>query len=75
VDEHERRARRRDFIRTHHPDRGGDPATFISGLAQLDRVEPGGHTDRIRVTVIARPPILLRVWRALGRRHRPPRVR
>ncbi|HLX48668.1 MAG TPA: hypothetical protein VKS82_10075 [Streptosporangiaceae bacterium] len=24
--------RRREFIRAHHPDRGGDPDVFISGL-------------------------------------------
>lgn len=25
-------SRRRDFIRDHHPDRGGDPDAFIAGL-------------------------------------------
>ena len=30
VDEAERQ--RRDFIRAHHPDRGGDPDIFVAGL-------------------------------------------
>jgi hypothetical protein len=25
-------SRRRDFIRSHHPDRGGDPDAFMAGL-------------------------------------------
>ncbi len=32
-DEH---MRRREFVRRHHPDRGGDPAVFIAGLRELD---------------------------------------
>lgn len=27
----------REFVRTHHPDRGGDPAAFLAGLARYDR--------------------------------------
>ena len=30
------RRRRRDFIRPHHPDRGGDPDLFIAGLGAFD---------------------------------------
>jgi hypothetical protein len=78
ADEDERRrARRREFIRTHHPDRGGDPAAFITGLADLDRGERPGddRADRVRVTVVARRPILARLWRALRRRPGPRRVR
>jgi len=76
-DERRRRARRREFIRTYHPDRGGDPAAFITGLADLDRGGRLGdrYADRVRVTVIARRPILVRLWRALRGRPRPPRVR
>jgi len=33
--EEERRRRRRAIIRTYHPDRGGDPAEFISMLQGL----------------------------------------
>ena len=29
----ERRRERRRWIAAHHPDRGGDPATFVTGLA------------------------------------------
>ncbi|TCK24909.1 hypothetical protein [Pseudonocardia endophytica] len=28
----EQRAAYRSFVRTHHPDRGGDPAVFVAGL-------------------------------------------
>ena len=31
----EERRRLRAFALTHHPDRGGDPATFVAGLAAL----------------------------------------
>ena len=34
--EQQRRAARREFIRAHHPDHGGDPAEFAAGLARLD---------------------------------------
>ncbi|WP_019853565.1 hypothetical protein [Actinopolyspora mortivallis] len=31
------RARLREFVRTHHPDVGGDPETFAAGIAALQR--------------------------------------
>jgi len=31
----EQRAAYRSFVRTHHPDRGGDPAVFVAGLARF----------------------------------------
>jgi hypothetical protein len=34
--------RRRELIRAHHPDRGGDPAVFIALLQSLDE-EPRGE--------------------------------
>jgi len=37
-DEQSRRRARREFIRTHHPDRGGDPGAFADGLAAYDRL-------------------------------------
>ena len=37
-DEQSRRRARREFIRTHHPDRGGDPDAFAAGLAAYDRL-------------------------------------
>jgi hypothetical protein len=37
VDAEQRHRRaRREFIRRHHPDRGGDSAEFVAGLAELD---------------------------------------
>jgi hypothetical protein len=38
--EKRRRVARREFIRGHHPDRGGDPDVFIAGLAAMDSPEP-----------------------------------
>ena len=58
------RRARRTFIRTHHPDRGGDPERFVAGLAQFDWPPP------IRVVLRPRP-----TWRsrfaAVSRRLRP----
>lgn len=31
----EQRAEFRSFVRTHHPDRGGDPDAFVAGLAHF----------------------------------------
>jgi hypothetical protein len=76
--------RRREFIRAHHPDRGGDPATFVAGLAKFDRGEPDGGAGQVRVVVVTRPAMAVRVARAVGaavrawlrgRRPHPPRVR
>jgi hypothetical protein len=39
--EQQHRAARRKFIRAHHPDRGGDAAEFIAGLAHLEHLPPG----------------------------------
>jgi hypothetical protein len=36
----QRAAARRAFIREHHPDRGGDPQMFITGLQQLTPAVP-----------------------------------
>jgi hypothetical protein len=34
------RAAFREFVRAHHPDRGGDPDTFAAGLARFGRGAP-----------------------------------
>jgi hypothetical protein len=71
-------ARRREFIRTHHPDRGGDPAAFIAGLADLDRAHRNsGRGSARRVLVYRRRRLIIRVLLAVRRRLRPgpPRVR
>jgi hypothetical protein len=69
---------RREFIRSYHPDRGGDPQAFIAGLARIDRMRRlDGRSHGTRVVVVARPLLVVRVLRALIRRFRtrPPRVR
>lgn len=42
----EQRAAYRSFVRTHHPDRGGDPEVFKAGLARFRAMaagwDPGG---------------------------------
>lgn len=43
MDEARRRAYR-EFIRTHHPDVGGDPAVFAAGLAEFRAAPPAGGT-------------------------------
>jgi hypothetical protein len=42
------RAAFRAFVREHHPDRGGDPAVFVAGLARLRSAQagPGPAADR-----------------------------
>jgi hypothetical protein len=74
------RRERRDFIRTHHPDAGGNHDDFIRGLAEFDvpqRRSP--RTSTTPVTVIPRPawPVSLTtvVLRRLRRRYHAPRVR
>lgn len=38
----EQRAAYRSFVRTHHPDRGGDPEVFVAGLARFrEMARPG----------------------------------
>jgi hypothetical protein len=38
--------RRREFLRRHHPDRGGDPAVFVAGLRELD-TQAGSFRPRV----------------------------
>jgi hypothetical protein len=77
--------RRREFIRAHHPDRGGDAEAFIAGLRGFD----DGHGDGTRqqagpdppprVTIVPRQPWPARLVRAAAQRLRdgkpPARVR
>ncbi len=37
------RAAFRAFVREHHPDRGGDPAEFVAGLARFRAAEAAGE--------------------------------
>lgn len=62
---------RREFIRNHHPDRGGDGTEFIAGLDRYDRMGPleraQARDDRgVRVVVVARRSLWSRLrhaWR------------
>jgi hypothetical protein len=75
-----------DFVRTHHPDVGGDPAVFRAGLAALrarragpPRIGcggPAGRTGPIEVHRRRRGLGVLLDWldAARERRGRPPRV-
>jgi len=75
-DEQSRRRARREFIRAHHPDRGGDPDAFAAGLAAYDRPPHPGPAARI-VVVPDRPllvSLLVVVLRRVGWHRPPPRV-
>jgi hypothetical protein len=78
--EEEQRARRREFIRGHHPDSGGDPVIFMAGLDRFHE-EPGGRSGlhRPRVVVVPHRAWPARLMAALIRRvkgsRRAPRVR
>lgn len=41
----EQRAAYRSFVRTHHPDRGGDPEVFRAGLARFRAMAAGRNPD------------------------------
>lgn len=45
----DRRAERRQFIRAHHPDRGGDPEVFVAGLRRFDDQTPNGAASQNQV--------------------------
>jgi hypothetical protein len=72
-------ARRRAFIRDHHPDRGGDPGAFIAGLRTLDAEREQGSGPLPKVVVVRRRAWLVRkatvVVRRLRYGPRPSRVR
>jgi hypothetical protein len=70
---------RRDFIREHHPDRGGDPDVFIAGLNSF-RPDHDPYAEPLpRVSGVRRRPWPVRLAAAAARRvrygPRPPRVR
>jgi hypothetical protein len=77
---HDIRRRRRDFIRAHHPDRGGGTDAFVAGLRAF--VDAGGEQSPgplPRVVIVRQRAWLLRLAMAAVRRlrhdARPPRVR
>jgi len=63
------RRRRRDFIRAHHPDRGGDPGQFIAGLARLEREPESSEPESSPVRVVIRVDLTWRM-RLTGARRR-----
>jgi hypothetical protein len=63
-------ARRRAFIREHHPDCGGDAVAFIAGLRALDAEREQGSGPLPEVVVVRRRPWLVRKVTAVGRRLR-----
>lgn len=77
IGERSDRARRRDFIRSHHPDRGGDPAMFITGLARLTPSSTTAEPVVVRVVARPRQRVHRQLCTYLRRRVRPaaPRVR
>jgi len=77
ADEQSRRRARREFIRAYHPDRGGDPAAFVAGLAAYD--QPPASAPPARVVIVVDTPwlvsLLRPVLRRMGWRRPPPRVK
>jgi hypothetical protein len=72
--------RRKEFIRAHHPDRGGDPDVFIAALRRFDAESEQRKLEPLpRVVVVAHRAWLMRLITALARRvhsgERVPRVR
>lgn len=64
------RAEFREFVRTHHPDRGGDPDVFVAGLARFSaRPEQAPQAARYDapIEVVAALPVPVRVAVALIR--------
>lgn len=79
----DRRRAFRAFVRTHHPDVGGDPEEFAAGVASFRRgpVRSSVRPDRFDapVVVVTRRRglfgIVQRAWTWWSRRRRGPRVR
>lgn len=73
------RSLRRQFIRAHHPDRGGDVDFFMAGLRAFDTGRVQGAGQLPRVVIVKRGPWLIRFGLTTARRirygPRPPRVR
>ncbi|MGW0663871.1 hypothetical protein [Streptodolium elevatio] len=78
----------REFVKTRHPDRGGDPTEFAAGLVRYRALlSPGGAgpdggkrppPPASETTVYRRGSLPAQMWRAIMERHRRkqnPRVR
>jgi hypothetical protein len=64
------RRRRRDFIRAHHPDRGGDTDFFTAGLRAFDTGWEQDSELLPKVVIIKRRPWLSRLVIESARRVR-----
>ncbi|WP_436773728.1 hypothetical protein [Yinghuangia sp. YIM S09857] len=69
----------REFVKTRHPDRGGDPAEFAAGLVRYRALlSPGGAGPdggkqpprASETTVYRRGSLPAQMWRAIMDRHR-----
>jgi hypothetical protein len=72
--------RRREFIRAHHPDRGGDPEVFAAGLRSFDADREADWPQSLpRVVIVPHRTWLAALADAVIKRLRPgskaPRVR
>jgi hypothetical protein len=69
------RAERREYIRTHHPDRGGDSAEFARGLRRWDE-QVAERLPRVVVVPSRRWPLSwINVVVRRAKKRRPSRVR
>jgi hypothetical protein len=73
----EGRAAFRAFVRTHHPDVGGDPAEFAEGLARFRAGESEVDDSRYEapISFVVNRRGVAAVLAKFRRRRRPPRVR
>ena len=60
--------RRRDFIRAHHPDRGGDPDMFAEGLRSFGTEHERSRQPRPRVVIVKHRMWVTRMVIAAARR-------
>ncbi len=76
MDEKDRRSERRAFIKARHPDRGGDHAEFVAGLASYDSYgDVGPAAPPVRVTVHGRASLRTKLRRIVRRPAQQSRVR
>jgi hypothetical protein len=74
----ETKRRRREFIRAHHPDRGGDTERFIAGLRVFDAGQAPAEPPPLVVIVRHRPwltRLVLAAVRLFRHDSKPARVR
>jgi hypothetical protein len=75
---HQAQRRRRDFIRTHHPDRGGDPDAFIAGMQSFGADQDTGPEPLPPVFIVRRrtwlAQLVIAAFQRLGYGRKPPRV-